>query len=72
MFVCDEWCDCAYSRREDGRAIAGLLYIDSLWEGVEEVCSMSEPLVKVLRLVDSDEPTMGYLYEAIDRAKETM
>lgn len=29
------------------------------------------PLVKVLRLVDGDlKPIMGYVYEAIDRAKE--
>jgi hypothetical protein len=33
---------------------------------------MSEPLVKVLRLVDSDKPAMGYLYEAMDRAKEVI
>ena len=70
MFVCDEWHDCAYNKREDGRAIAKLVYIDSFWEGVEEVCAVSEPLVKVLRLVDSDKPTMGYLYEAMDKAKE--
>ena len=29
------------------------------------------PLIKVLRLVDSDEkPAMGYIYEAMDNAKE--
>jgi hypothetical protein len=33
---------------------------------------MSEPLVKVLRLVDSDKPAMGYLYKAMDRAKEAI
>ena len=60
------------SRREDGKAIARLVYTDSFWEGVEEVCSISEPLVKALRLVDSDKPTMGYLYEAMDRAKESI
>jgi hypothetical protein len=72
MFVCDEWRDSTYSRREDGKAIARLVYNDSFWEGVAEVCSVSEPLVKVLRLVDSDKPTMGYLYEAMDRAKEAI
>eukprot|EP00253_Pinus_taeda_P036730 PITA_36730 len=40
--------------------------------GVEEVCAISEPLVKVLRLVDGDKPAMGYLYEAMDRAKEAI
>ena len=34
------------------------------------MCSISEPLVNVLRLVNSDKIAMGYLYEAMDRAKE--
>jgi hypothetical protein len=72
MFVCDEWRDSTYSRKEDGRAIARLVYSDSFWEGVAEVCSVTEPLVKVLRLVDSDKPVMGYLYEAMDKAKEAI
>lgn len=36
------------------------------------MCSISEPLVKVLILVDSDKLAMGNLYEAMDRAKETI
>ena len=72
MFVCDEWRDCTYSRREDGKAIAKLVYVDSFWATAEEVCSISEPLVKVLRLVDSDRPAMGYLYETMDKDKETI
>ncbi|XP_042976309.1 uncharacterized protein LOC122307475 [Carya illinoinensis] len=33
----------------------------------------SEPLVRVLRLVDGDEkPAMGYLYDAMERAKENI
>jgi hypothetical protein len=39
---------------------------------VEEVCAISEPLVKVLRLVNGDKPTMGYLYEVMDRAKKSI
>jgi hypothetical protein len=39
---------------------------------VEEVCVINEPLVKVLCLVDGEKPTMGYLYEAMDRAKEAI
>ncbi|GJN36377.1 hypothetical protein PR202_gb25230 [Eleusine coracana subsp. coracana] len=34
---------------------------------------VTEPLVRVLRLVDGDEkPCMGYLYEAMDKAKENI
>ncbi|XP_065637294.1 uncharacterized protein LOC111990224 [Quercus suber] len=37
----------------------------------ENIVNVSEPLVRVLRLVDGDEkPAMGYLYEAMDKAKE--
>jgi hypothetical protein len=59
MFVCDEWHDSTYSRRENGKAISKFVYNDSFWEGVAEVCSVSEPLVKVLRLVDSDKAHNG-------------
>lgn len=42
-------------------------------ENVEHILKVSELLVKVLRLVDSeDRPPMSYLYEAIDREKETI
>ncbi|CAL5329176.1 unnamed protein product [Camellia sinensis] len=45
--------------------------IDSeFWRKATELCKVHEPLVRVLRLVDGDEkPTMGFIYEAIDRAK---
>lgn len=36
-------------------------------------CQVENPLVKVLRMVDGDrKPTMGYMYKAMDRAKETI
>ena len=31
--------------------------------------AISKPLVRVFRLVDGEKLTMGYLYEAMDRAK---
>ncbi|KAG8503910.1 hypothetical protein CXB51_001862 [Gossypium anomalum] len=38
-----------------------------------DLIKVYEPLVKVLRLVDGDEnPTMGFIYEAIDRAKRAI
>ena len=36
------------------------------------MCAISKPLIRVLRLVDGDKPAMGYLYEAMDRAKEAI
>jgi hypothetical protein len=73
MFLSNEWVACVYSTKQDGQAIAQLVGHDQrFWNGVGEVCTISESLVKVLRLVDGEKPTMGYLYEAMDRAKEAI
>ncbi|KAK5845860.1 hypothetical protein PVK06_002097 [Gossypium arboreum] len=44
-----------------------------IWKKTNDLIKVYEPLVKVLRLVDSDEkPTMGFIYEAVDRAKRAI
>ncbi|XP_061352114.1 uncharacterized protein LOC133297067 [Gastrolobium bilobum] len=41
------------------------------WKSIHYCLKIVTPLVKVLRLVDGDsKPAMGYIYEAMDRAKE--
>jgi hypothetical protein len=73
MFLSNEWVACVYSTKQDGQAIAQLLRHDQrFWSGVGEVCTISEPLVKVLQLVNDEKPVMGYLYEAMDKAKEAI
>ncbi|MFQ6619833.1 hypothetical protein Gotur_000856 [Gossypium turneri] len=43
------------------------------WKKANDLIKVYEPLVKVLRLVDSDEkPTMSFIYEAVDRAKRAI
>ncbi|MFQ6663745.1 hypothetical protein Gotur_031150, partial [Gossypium turneri] len=43
------------------------------WKKSNDPIKVYEPLVKVLRLVDSDEkPTMSFIYEAVDRAKRAI
>ncbi|CAH1442566.1 unnamed protein product [Lactuca virosa] len=46
---------------------------DSFWRNVLYALKLTSPLVKVLRLVDGEKyPAMGYIYEAMDRAKEVI
>ena len=40
------------------------------WKRSVELVKITEPLVKVLRLVDGERLAMGYIYEAMDQAKE--
>lgn len=51
---------------------SSLISTDDFWAMLKEICSVTTSLVRVLRLVDSDRPTMGYLYEAMARAKEAI
>ena len=46
---------------------------NKFWKKVRKVLKVFEPLVKVSRLVDGDDkPTMGFIYEAMDRAKQAI
>eukprot|EP00253_Pinus_taeda_P033933 PITA_33933 len=72
MFVSNDWRNCRYSRRHDEKAIAKMVYSKTFWRGVEEACTVSEPIVKVLRLVDGEKPAMAYLYEGMVRTKEAI
>ncbi|XVE65011.1 hypothetical protein DITRI_Ditri07aG0147600 [Diplodiscus trichospermus] len=69
MFSHSEWLSSIYSRRSDAQAIKSLLYLERFWKSAHEAVSMSEPLVKILRIVDGDMPAMGYIYEGIEKAK---
>ncbi|XP_019460161.1 PREDICTED: uncharacterized protein LOC109359919 [Lupinus angustifolius] len=50
-----------------------IVMLPSFWSDVLYCLKVMGSLVKVLRLVDNEKhPAMGYIYEAMDRAKETM
>ena len=73
MFLSQDWRDLSISRQLEGEGICRLVsYDQKFWAGVEEVCAISKPLVRVLWLVDGEKLAMGYLYEAMDRAKEVI
>ncbi|XP_028103566.1 uncharacterized protein LOC114302700 [Camellia sinensis] len=51
--------------------MAQTLLMPSFWNTVVFALKVSGPLVRVLRLVDTEKkPPMGYIYEVMDRAKE--
>ncbi|KAL4620036.1 hypothetical protein ACB092_06G125300 [Castanea dentata] len=74
MFTCDQWVESRYARDVMGKEVAALVLEDKeFWLQCQQIVKISEPLVRVLRLVDGDEkPSMGYLYEAMDKAKENI
>ncbi|GAB2299875.1 hypothetical protein Dimus_038588 [Dionaea muscipula] len=45
----------------------------SFWNNIVYALKSTAPLVKVLRLIDGEKvPAMGYIYKAMDKAKETI
>ena len=72
MFCSQEWIYWKDSTIPDAIVVKLSLLGDGLWEKVIEIVSFTEPLVKVLRIMDGEKPAMGYIYEGMDRAKETI
>ncbi|XVE92860.1 hypothetical protein REPUB_Repub01dG0139600 [Reevesia pubescens] len=73
MVTSKEWTTSAYSKDKNGRKFVDLVLDSTFWKECAAIMKLKEPLVRVLRIVDADDrPAMGYLYEAIHRAREEM
>ncbi|KAL4192767.1 hypothetical protein AMTRI_Chr06g195950 [Amborella trichopoda] len=56
-----------------GRQVETTLLDRRFWAPCNNVVFVTEPLVRVLRLSDSDDkPTMRFLFDAMRRARETI
>ncbi|KAH1189697.1 hypothetical protein GmHk_20G057422 [Glycine max] len=73
IFTSDEWTLNKLSKEPKGKEAAKVVLMPSFWNSVVYTLKVMAPLVKVLRLVDGErKPVMGYIYEAMDKAKETI
>ncbi|KAL5191644.1 hypothetical protein HKD37_04G010891 [Glycine soja] len=73
MFTSNEWTLNKLSKEPKGKEAAKVVLMPSFWNSVVYTLKVMAPLVKVLRLVDGErKPTIGYIYEVMDKAKETI
>ena len=73
MVVSREWTMSAYAKDSKGRKFVDSVLDSSFWKECAIIVQLTEPLVRVLRLVDSDDrPSMGYLYMAMHKAREEL
>ncbi|KAL5555963.1 hypothetical protein UlMin_038199 [Ulmus minor] len=72
MFVSRKWTTCRWANKSDGKEVKRIVMDDRyFWPSVVYALKTTKPLVDVLRMVDSEkEPAMGYIYGAMDSAKE--
>ncbi|XP_057864954.1 uncharacterized protein LOC131072720 [Cryptomeria japonica] len=72
MFVSERWLQSSYCRKPEAEKVVKAVFDDRYAKLMEEIINLSEPLVRVLRMVDGDKSPIGYLYEAMDKAKEAI
>ena len=73
MVTSQEWNESKWSKEAKGKKMASYLLQESCRKNVLYSLKLASPLVKVLRIVDGEKkPPMGYIYEAMDRAKEAI
>jgi 1,4-dihydroxy-2-naphthoate octaprenyltransferase len=71
MFKSNDWKTSKLAKSKDGVIVQKIVLSKLFWKNVLTCLRGAFPLVKVLRMMDSEEkPAMGYLYEDMDRAKE--
>ncbi|XP_031396733.1 uncharacterized protein LOC116207778 [Punica granatum] len=73
MVIFSEWTSSSTAKESKAKEFVKLLFVDSFWSECAAIVQISEPLIRVLRIVDSDEmPAMGFLLEAMYKAREEM
>ncbi|XP_075475716.1 uncharacterized protein LOC142510171 [Primulina tabacum] len=73
MFKSEKWAKSRYFREAAGKRVAEVILMSSFWKTTVFALKVGGPLLKVLRLVDGEKRSpMGYIYEAMDIAKEAI
>lgn len=72
MVATAEWMNLIQCKGLEGLEVQKVLQDDTFWAHGKEIMNAIEPLVKVLKMVDSDGSTLGYIYEAMHKAKEAI
>ncbi|XP_057734634.1 uncharacterized protein LOC130950101 [Arachis stenosperma] len=73
MVTSKEFTSSTYSKEAIAKKFVDQVLDSKFWSQCTDIVKLTSPLVHVLRIVDSeDRPAMGYLYQAIYKAREEM
>ncbi|GJY64967.1 zinc finger, CCHC-type containing protein [Tanacetum coccineum] len=71
LFVSEQWTKSDFAKKAVGKRVERIVAKQEFWDNVYLACQVLAPLVDLVRLVDTEEkPCMGYIYDAMSRAKE--
>lgn len=71
MFASEQWVTSNFAKIEIGKNVESIV-LDNVgfWKSVSTCLTAAIPLIKVLRMVDSDTPAMGVIYHAMIKARK--
>ncbi|XP_008778107.4 uncharacterized protein LOC103697942 [Phoenix dactylifera] len=73
MVSSEEWMECPYSKKPGGVAMTNLVGSLEFWSSCAAIVRITEPLVRVLKLVESNKrPAMGYISVAMHQVKQAI
>jgi hypothetical protein len=72
IFYNTEWERSHLSKESKGENVEQIVLNNSFWENADKVLKMCNPIVNVLCMVDGEKPSMGFIYEGMDRCKEAI
>ena len=73
LVLSTEWNSSKFAKATSGKEVVNHIISIHFWNDVVRALTICGPLTKVLCLVDGEKkPSMSYIYEAMDRAKEAI
>ncbi|CAN6455732.1 unnamed protein product [Victoria cruziana] len=73
MFSSDDWSAYQGAFKRKASLVVDIIFNNDFWQSCVMLLKICLPLLKVFRLADSESrPSIGYLYEAMDKAKEAI
>ncbi|GAB2265118.1 hypothetical protein Dimus_037802 [Dionaea muscipula] len=72
MFNGPEYCTTAFVNKPQSISCVTILEDNDFWRAVEECIAISEPFLRVLREVADGKPAVGFIYELMTKAKESI
>ncbi|XP_031391589.1 uncharacterized protein LOC116203792 [Punica granatum] len=71
MFASKQWKGSRFAKLEGGKYAERAVMDNRFWSNVNTCLKAAYPLIKVLRMVDSDEkPAMGFIYNEMEKAEQ--
>ncbi|XP_026422447.1 uncharacterized protein LOC113318494 [Papaver somniferum] len=72
LFLDKEFLKSDEAKTKQARQVKNIISNEMFWTTCQNACIMVGPLLKMIRFLDSDKPTMGYLFHALATCEETI